>query len=472
MCETRKSLVIGELSTRILIGIVNLYTIISNGTIMLTQNELQKYLINTKLCLLIDLYNNDFKEAANLYIKFGFKNPYLTNVNVFGYSYNNIYVGLIKENMIEFPTKEEREEVFSEIIYIFNENKKCFETNDVCSLNTFIEEKLILWLLRLPYSTSNYDPSKKISQNIFSGAFVLDNFSLNNGYKWQLKLDYSELNKNGSKIQSINVDEFSKILKDIPSRTTSISNIITNLGNVALNYPHLLMNGIIELDKHFSDFKAYVDSFLNYSNDVLKKIDHSKNSFFLDEKKSIDGIITFVSHTYESINKNPLFSFPLGEDFAIFLNSFITYETISTFIICLKGIFIISFSKDMCITANIQNLKNKIEKCSIEEKNNLFKYITGQFDITSGIPPSETDYIVAINKIICGLISPIPIFSCSFKSWDQLVNKDDILIFYPKYNEQCYTNLPVRNIISELHTYKGQKIPNIRSDNIVYPDSL
>jgi hypothetical protein len=45
MCKTRQNLVACELITRILIGLFNVYTVISNGTIMLTQNELQKYLI-------------------------------------------------------------------------------------------------------------------------------------------------------------------------------------------------------------------------------------------------------------------------------------------------------------------------------------------------------------------------------------------------------------------------------------------
>jgi NAD/NADP transhydrogenase beta subunit len=72
MCKTRKSLVIGELSTRILIGVFNLYTIISNGTIMLTQNELQKYLIISNLVsgssgLILTYINESLKNQISNY---------------------------------------------------------------------------------------------------------------------------------------------------------------------------------------------------------------------------------------------------------------------------------------------------------------------------------------------------------------------------------------------------------------------
>jgi len=72
MCKTRKSLVIGELSTRILIGVFNLFTIISNGTIMLTQNELQKYLIISNLVsgssgLILTYINESLKNQISNY---------------------------------------------------------------------------------------------------------------------------------------------------------------------------------------------------------------------------------------------------------------------------------------------------------------------------------------------------------------------------------------------------------------------
>lgn len=72
MCKTRKSLVIGELTTRILIGIFNLYTIISNGSILLTQNELQKYLIISNLVsgssgLVLTYINESLKNQISNY---------------------------------------------------------------------------------------------------------------------------------------------------------------------------------------------------------------------------------------------------------------------------------------------------------------------------------------------------------------------------------------------------------------------
>jgi hypothetical protein len=72
MCKTRKSLVIGELTTRILIGIFNLYTIISNGTIILSQNELQKYLIISNLVsgssgLILTYINENLKNQISNY---------------------------------------------------------------------------------------------------------------------------------------------------------------------------------------------------------------------------------------------------------------------------------------------------------------------------------------------------------------------------------------------------------------------
>ena len=72
MCKTRKSLVIGELTTRILIGVFNLYTIISNGSILLTQNELQKYLIISNLVsgssgLILTYINESLKNQISNY---------------------------------------------------------------------------------------------------------------------------------------------------------------------------------------------------------------------------------------------------------------------------------------------------------------------------------------------------------------------------------------------------------------------
>jgi hypothetical protein len=73
MCKSRrKNLVAGELTTRILIGIFNLYTIISNGTIMLTQNELQKYLIVSNLIsgsfgLVLTYINESLKNQISNY---------------------------------------------------------------------------------------------------------------------------------------------------------------------------------------------------------------------------------------------------------------------------------------------------------------------------------------------------------------------------------------------------------------------
>jgi hypothetical protein len=71
MCK-RKSLVIGELTTRILIGIFNLYTTISNGSILLSQNELQKYLIISNLIsgssgLILTYINESLKNQISNY---------------------------------------------------------------------------------------------------------------------------------------------------------------------------------------------------------------------------------------------------------------------------------------------------------------------------------------------------------------------------------------------------------------------
>jgi len=429
------------------------------GTIFVESllNSLIKYNFKTRLCLLVDIFNNSFEEATNLYIKFGFKNPFITNIDALGWDYGNILIGLTKKNEIENPSKEEREQVYTEILYILSENKRCFEKNDVCSLNMFLEEKLCLWLLRLPYATSNYTPNGSISQNSFSGAFVLDKVIFDSFYKWRLNIDYSDFDNEGSKILSNN---FIKKLKD---HSDVIKQAISTIGDYAIGgvYPSLLVEGISTLKTQFNSFKTKLDTVLNYSTTT-------KNLFILDKKNSVEGIINFTSHTYESIIANKVLSYPTGEDYVMLLESFILYGTISTFVITLNGIFVISFAKNICESNNIRILNKKFDNSeSPETKNKLIQNIISKYTITS-MGNSEIEYIKITNNVICDLIFTIPIFNCDFKSWEKLLNNEIISINYPQYNKQCYTNLPIKDIIKDIYTYQNITYDNINKDNIRY----
>ena len=48
-------------------------------------NSFIRFPADTILCLTVDIKNNDFEKAANLHIKYGFKNPYSEDNKNFDY---------------------------------------------------------------------------------------------------------------------------------------------------------------------------------------------------------------------------------------------------------------------------------------------------------------------------------------------------------------------------------------------------
>ena len=110
-----------------------------------------KFDSNILIWLGIDTQNNSFEEASNLYIKYGFKNPFLTNVDPStNFKFPSLCIGLTKINEFELPTKNERQQVFLNILYIFDQYIKSIKTNvSACSLNVYFDEVTVKWLYSL-----------------------------------------------------------------------------------------------------------------------------------------------------------------------------------------------------------------------------------------------------------------------------------------------------------------------------------
>lgn len=118
-----------------------------------------KFEENILIWLCVDTENNSFEEAANLYIKYGFKNPFLTNVDP---STNNKYpticIGLTKTNQLELPSKSEREQVFLNILYIFEQYINIVKGKvDSCYINIYFNEVTVKWLYSLLSKNVRYN---------------------------------------------------------------------------------------------------------------------------------------------------------------------------------------------------------------------------------------------------------------------------------------------------------------------------
>ena len=158
------------------------------------------------LWLCVDLKNNSFEEASNLYIKYGFKNPFLTNVDPMTNSkFPNLCTGLTKYNEIELPNKEDREQVFLNILYIFDQYIK-INKNETCSINIFFNDITVKMLHNLI--------SKKSGNN--GGLYLTKLHYVNpSNSKCSIKsIDqtsfYWEISKNVNLIGSYNQEELSK----------------------------------------------------------------------------------------------------------------------------------------------------------------------------------------------------------------------------------------------------------------------
>lgn len=181
-------------------------------------NSFIRFPAETILYLTVDIANNDFQKAANLYIKYGFKNPYITNNDAFQLPFNGLLVALSRQNFIDnFPTREERQEVYNNLLYVLDENKKCLEGKDNCEMTFEFNENLIKTLIRLPYVYYNYKPDGTNNYDNYKGILKLDKVDYDyqtREFIWKLEIDNNLIQNNEGSVISFVSHSYASILKD------------------------------------------------------------------------------------------------------------------------------------------------------------------------------------------------------------------------------------------------------------------
>jgi hypothetical protein len=183
-------------------------------------NSFIRFPANTIICLTVDINNSIFEGAANLYIKYGFKNPYLTNYDFLQFEFpNTLLVALSRQNFIdEYPTREERHEVYKNLLYVLEENKKCLEGKDNCSLSFKFNENVIKTLIRLPYVYYNYNSDGTNNYDNYRGILKFEKIDYNELIKefvWEIEIDNNTIQNNEGGIVSFVSHSYSSMLKDI-----------------------------------------------------------------------------------------------------------------------------------------------------------------------------------------------------------------------------------------------------------------
>ena len=183
-------------------------------------NSFIRFPANTILCLTVDIKNNDFEKAANLYIKYGFKNPYITDYDFSQVQYNDtLLVALSRQNFIDnYPTREERQEVYNNLLYVLDENKKCLKGKDNCELILNFDENIIKTLIRLPYVYYNYNPDGTNNYDNYKGVLKLDKVEYDlilEGYIWKVEIDNNLIQNNEGGVISFVSHSYASTLRDI-----------------------------------------------------------------------------------------------------------------------------------------------------------------------------------------------------------------------------------------------------------------
>jgi len=338
--------------------------------------------------LCVDIENSSFEEASNLYIKYGFKNPFLTNVDPSTNSkFPNICVGLTKMNELDLPSKSEREQVFLNILYTFDQYINKLK-NQPCFINIFINDITVKWLYNL------------ISKN-----------TIINGYLYVSKLDCKNALNSKCSIQNLNSDTF---------------------------FWELTKNNIEETNC-FDRIKFIMSNLNKYTCDTLVK-----------ELKDITTFYDFKSVSFSVYPYINNITRPTLNDFV----SIIKNNNLCHCVVTKAGLYFISFSsdfyKDKKYIDFIKNIDMKIIESVIEKI-----FINYLKDITS-----NEEYSSRVSSIILEDIK-IPLFACTYLSWNNAVQKTGVKINYQSVNNQCYTKPIVEKIINRIYTVNGVFYPNL-----------
>jgi len=183
-------------------------------------NSFIRFPVETIICLTVDIANNDFHGAANLYIKYGFKNPYITNYDFLQVPYaHTLLIALSRQNFIDnYPSREERQEVYNNLLYVLDENKKCLKGKDNCSLTFNFNPNVIKTLIRLPYVYYNYNPDGTNNYDNYRGVLKLDKVEFikeKEEFIWNVEIDNNLIQNNEGGIISFVSHSYASILRDV-----------------------------------------------------------------------------------------------------------------------------------------------------------------------------------------------------------------------------------------------------------------
>jgi hypothetical protein len=386
-------------------------------------NSFIRFPVETIICLTVDVANNDFEGAANLYIKHGFKNPYITNYDFLQFPFDGLLVALSRQNFIDnYPTREERQEVYNNLLYVLDENKKCLEGKDNCGLTFKFNPNVIKTLIRLPYVYYNYNSDGTHNYDNYRGVLKLDKVEVIKEKELQPQVD--ESNDHEISLVKSMIDE---LAPDIITEEPDIK-WKKFLDFVARNFEdepgrkvvQITLGNNEKLKKYFEYIKR-------------KTLKEEKEEFIwnveIDNKliqNNEGGIISFVSHSYASILRDVRNGFPHGEDYAKLIELYIKFGTICYCVITNEDIFIISFKK------TLKNITGDMIPVIINTY--TISKTTGDIDIE--------DYLNKVNSL--------EIFDCQYFTWEELLS-DKITINYPFFNNQCYPNAHVKRLIERLH---------------------
>lgn len=479
----------------------NLYKLVLESII----NSCILFPIDATLWLNIDMNSQNFMQCLDMYIKFGFKNPYFGKRDPLMNDNSYIFLGLTKKNQIEFLSKNEINNEYNKVLYLIDQNiKKCRnETEDInncnCTINFSFERNTLYLLSRLVYNTKTLNEDGTITQKEFSGSFKFTNIK---------NIDEDPLNPIYVSFLEFNKDTLSSTKRKISEQTEIAIKNITELSNkINKNINNITISPIPVTSSSgksvkYVRYSSYFDNILSDVSKIeneIRNVQLSKHDYFLSGTETsvfvpeyIDSI-TFHTHPYETIKKiGSHFAFPSPNDIIGTLISYINSNIFAQVVVTQEGIYVIS------LTENFINAIKRIEVENITKNREFQKRIYHHYDYNIVDFPNPNEYCKILNENIyndsvfvkehnegvekegpnirnspdfniVGKIEPIPnceliqdmqLLKLDFKTWEELtVNTSYFSIYYglKKNASQCFIECNTK-ILQNLYNYKNNSI--------------
>lgn len=473
----------------------NLYKLVLEAII----NSCILFPIDATLWLNIDMNSQNFMQSLDMYIKFGFKNPYFGTRDPLMNDNSYIFLGLTKKNQIEFISKNEINNEYNKVLYLIEQNiKQCRNKNEDinkcnCTINFSFERNTLYLLSRLVYNTKTLNEDGTITQKEFSGSFKFTNIkNINEDPLFPIYVSFLEINKESLTSSKRNLSEQTGIaIKNI----TELSNKINK-----------------DIDKLTDKFKPgksvrYSSYFDNILSDVskieneIRKVQLSKHDYLLSGTENTVFVpeyrdsITFHTHPYETIKKIGVhFAFPSPNDIVGTLYSYIDYNLFAQVVVTQEGVYVISLTENFINAIKIIEVENIIK--NIEFKKRIYHNYNYDYNIIDFPNPNEycktlneekyndSEFVKEHNEDVekegpdirsslefnivgkiepipnCELIQDIQLFKFDFKTWEELTDNTSYFSIYyglKKNISQCFIESNTK-ILENLYIYKNNPI--------------